>query len=400
MSRHRLSMTETPRTLPVVLIGTLLALAGCVAERSDHDMTYTTEQGVAHVHNDGPGLWAHRNTPPVAFEQEQTYGAEEMPASAMLGTISSVAVDDEGGVYVLDSQAYQIKAFNPDGSLRWTAGREGEGPSELSGYLWNDALVWNGDDALYLANQNGSRIDRINTANGTFTESYALGDHNLTFASLVGMRSDGNVLLKTSARGQIGANTHRLNLETGEVSDHAEIRLREEPDVEDNTAYTIALTTQGDSLVGRFATGTYELWTFDVEGTPTRVVTRALDTMIGNGIYEVEGGGFRIEAYSGVRGPFKTPDGYSLAYRFDTPDVRDPDEHLRRREEDGIAPPTYRAAIDVFRPDGAFLGAVTWPDTRVPEIGIPVAMDADGHLYTRTDDPYPQVRRYTATIDS
>ena len=391
-------MTETCCTLPSVLIATLLVLGGCVAEQSNHDVTYATEQGVAHIHNDGPGLWAHRDTTPVAFELEQTYGAEETPPDAMLGAVSSVTVGDEGRVYVLDRQAYQIKAFGADGALRWTTGREGEGPGELSGYYWQSALVHNGEDALYLSNRNGSRIDRIETTDGTFTESYTLAE-DLNFASLVGMGSDGNLLLKTSAWGYAGTNTHRLDLETGTVSDHAEIRVRKEPYGEDDTAYTIALTTQGDSLVGRFAKDTYELWTFDAAGTPARVVTRALDTMIGNGIYEMEGGGLRIESYSRLDGPFEMPNGYKLTYRVNTPDVRDPDEHLRRREEDGIDPPTYRAAIDVFRSDGAFLGAVTWPDTREPEVGIPIAMDADGHLYTRTDDPYPQVRRYAVTIN-
>ena len=385
----------------VLLLVFLLLWAGCAGEPSNHTVTHTTEDSVLYVENDGPGLQANRDAPPIAFELERTYGANEGAENPdmMLGRIASVAVDDNENVYVLDASSYQVKAFDAEGTLRWAVGREGEGPEELGGSYWNGALVWDGEDALYLSNQNGSRIDRIRTEDGAFTESYALAEYDVTFASLAGMHPSGDVLLKTSAWGHVGTNAHRLNPETGAISDHAQIRLRDTPHGEGRTAYTIMLTAHGDSLTGRFANETYELWMFDSEGSPSRVITRNLDTMIGNGIYEISNGGMRIRPYSGMQGPFVLPSGHMLAYRFEAPDVRDPDDHLRRMEEDGIDPPEYRASIDVFREDGAFVGATTWPNTREPDIGVPLHVDAAGALYTRTDDPYPQIRRYTVTIN-
>lgn len=48
-----------------------------------------------------------------------------------LGQIFDVAVDENGRIYVADGAASNVKVFSPDGTLRDTIGRKGEGPGEF-----------------------------------------------------------------------------------------------------------------------------------------------------------------------------------------------------------------------------------------------------------------------------
>lgn len=56
-------------------------------------------------------------------------GSEAGPAS--FGRVEAVELGRDGTVFVLDGIAHQLRAFGPDGSHRWSVGREGEGPGEF-----------------------------------------------------------------------------------------------------------------------------------------------------------------------------------------------------------------------------------------------------------------------------
>src|SRR5690606_20152365 len=71
---------------------------------------------------------------PLAVEiwEELVLGADESrPLDEQFGFPVSVDTDDEGRVYVADQGEHMLKVFNADGSLAWTAGREGQGPGEF-----------------------------------------------------------------------------------------------------------------------------------------------------------------------------------------------------------------------------------------------------------------------------
>ncbi len=50
----------------------------------------------------------------------------------LLGVIASAVLDDEGNVFLLDTQLSQVLVINPDGEETGTISREGEGPGELT----------------------------------------------------------------------------------------------------------------------------------------------------------------------------------------------------------------------------------------------------------------------------
>ncbi len=66
----------------------------------------------------------------VYLEEEMRIGMFEGPDEYMLGNIRSMAVTDEGEIYLFDSQVPALRKYGPDGTHLATFGREGGGPGE------------------------------------------------------------------------------------------------------------------------------------------------------------------------------------------------------------------------------------------------------------------------------
>lgn len=110
----------------------LLALgsAGCEpkASESPAHLTVDTVGTTVVVTNpaapSGPADTLHAR--PVA-----TIGAEEGAAEMMFGSISSIAVDEVGRIYVADAMAGDVRVYTPEGRFVERIGREGDGPGEF-----------------------------------------------------------------------------------------------------------------------------------------------------------------------------------------------------------------------------------------------------------------------------
>ncbi len=67
----------------------------------------------------------------VQLEELWRVGGED-DEDILLGMVAIGVRDEQGNVYLLDSQLSQVLVINPDGELIDTLGREGEGPGEMS----------------------------------------------------------------------------------------------------------------------------------------------------------------------------------------------------------------------------------------------------------------------------
>ena len=67
----------------------------------------------------------------IVLVEDQVFGSEYEEEESALFHATSVCVDDEGQVYVLDYKMYCVKKFGPGGELLRTFSRKGEGPGEL-----------------------------------------------------------------------------------------------------------------------------------------------------------------------------------------------------------------------------------------------------------------------------
>ena len=82
-------------------------------------------EGVAHVRN---GATPSGGVETIELEELWRAGGDD--DDVIFGLISRVLVDDDGTVYLLDTQLSEVKVFSPDGELVKTLSREGDGPGE------------------------------------------------------------------------------------------------------------------------------------------------------------------------------------------------------------------------------------------------------------------------------
>jgi len=88
---------------------------------------HETIDGVPHVKN---GNTPTQGVQPLHMNELWRVGGED-DEDVIFGLTPKVCTDDEGQVYVLDTQQSQVLVFTPDGELSRTLFREGEGPGEI-----------------------------------------------------------------------------------------------------------------------------------------------------------------------------------------------------------------------------------------------------------------------------
>lgn len=116
-------------TLPGILLPVLLAACGgAAASNLARAVVDTLPGGIPRITSSGPTAWA--DSTGARLVEESRFSGED-GTRAEIGQPSSLAVDDEGRVYVVDSKPAVIKVFSPEGALVRTIGREGEGPGEF-----------------------------------------------------------------------------------------------------------------------------------------------------------------------------------------------------------------------------------------------------------------------------
>lgn len=134
-------------------------------------------------------------SPPITFELIQTFADNEDMDDELLANISSIFVDDNQNVYVLDSYSSKIISYSRSGEIRWIVDSPGKGPGDLN---QPTGMIWNNSNLFYLSNLNGARIDVFNLK-GEFIESLSLPDNKELF-ELVGYSND-NLVLANVIRG-------------------------------------------------------------------------------------------------------------------------------------------------------------------------------------------------------
>ncbi|NNF12077.1 MAG: hypothetical protein HKN72_02570 [Gemmatimonadetes bacterium] len=86
---------------------------------------------------------------------------EEGPS--LFGAIGGLAIGDGGEIYVLDSQAAEVRAFSADGTFLRSFGGGGEGPGELANPT---GLVWGPEGDLWVLNWSNARYSSYTPSTG------------------------------------------------------------------------------------------------------------------------------------------------------------------------------------------------------------------------------------------
>ena len=117
----------------------------------------------------------------ATLEPEVSIGELDGPEEYLFGRVSSIAVDDDHNVYVLDGQAQEVLQYDALGNYVRTVARRGEGPGELA-LAYQLAVL--PDGRLVVADANNQRVHLFGPGAGDRDEwplrdSHPSGSHLL-----------------------------------------------------------------------------------------------------------------------------------------------------------------------------------------------------------------------------
>lgn len=144
------------RSLAIILL-----LAGCTSNESGEAWRGSIEtlpNSAARIVNPAEGVW--REGQGWTLVPELVLGEAEGPAAEIFGSISGLAIGQNGRIYVLDRQANELRIFTADGRFLGASGRSGEGPGE---YTAANGLRWMTPDTLVVIDQQGARYSLLDS---------------------------------------------------------------------------------------------------------------------------------------------------------------------------------------------------------------------------------------------
>ena len=125
--------TRSKFPILLVLLSTLPLLQACGDGAGAWEGTITDSAGVAVVHNTATPMWRAGDEWTVAEDLRiGTVAGEPEYQFGQILPVSSIDVDSDGNIYVMDLQAREARVFDSQGQYLRTLGGPGEGPGEFS----------------------------------------------------------------------------------------------------------------------------------------------------------------------------------------------------------------------------------------------------------------------------
>ncbi len=172
-----------------VLYLNLALVSGCKQESSWN--------GAVEVHasKDGGGTVHVRHTYPAQLtatriiKEDLRIGAVEGNGRDVFSSVTGVAVDKSGSVYVLDHIGQEIRVFDSTGTFKFAFGRLGEGPAEFKSAR---GLKWSPEGTLWVLDGGNRRLSEFN-ASGKLIESFRMNSIMRSFFWQGGIDDNGLV---------------------------------------------------------------------------------------------------------------------------------------------------------------------------------------------------------------
>ncbi len=111
-----------------VMTAVVLFVAASSALAGEWQGKVTTNDGVKTVANPARG---YVESATIKLPEVWRLGGDTDSEDEFFGVISDIDIDQNGDVYLLDSQLNEVKIFSRDGEFKRAIGREGEGPGEF-----------------------------------------------------------------------------------------------------------------------------------------------------------------------------------------------------------------------------------------------------------------------------
>lgn len=116
-------------------LGATVALAVVACDEApelppDARVRHDTVGGVVHVVSGNRGVWVAGGSWTVP-DSGVVIGAVDGPEEYVLGQVGGVTVDDDGRIWVGDTQAKEVRVYDSGGAFVTRVSRDGEGPGEV-----------------------------------------------------------------------------------------------------------------------------------------------------------------------------------------------------------------------------------------------------------------------------
>ena len=125
--------TPTSRVLPLIATLVLSSCGGSEPMASGGAVVDTLANGAVRVVNTAEGIWGLDDTERWVVTEDLRIGVVDGEAPYVFGRVTMVRPGTQGRIWVMDSQAFELRLFNPDGSFERAVGKRGEGPGEFTG---------------------------------------------------------------------------------------------------------------------------------------------------------------------------------------------------------------------------------------------------------------------------
>ena len=158
----------------------------------------TLTTGTVVVRSPGEGVWGDRRG---RLDETLRVGSVDSGGPDQLGHVQDATVDDLGRLYVLETQAKEVRVFGSDGRRVRTFARPGAGPGELKRPL---ALEWGPGGRLWIVDFGNRRYEVFDTT-GAYVASHRLITGSFGFSNRWG--SEGLLHERVVAVGEGGRRT-------------------------------------------------------------------------------------------------------------------------------------------------------------------------------------------------
>ncbi len=371
-----------------------LLFAGC-GESHDTIPIRTVRDGVEYIENPHDGIWQNAEQPPIRFHLEQVYGVEDGDDAKIFARPYDIVTDKHGTVYIYDSGRFRLSSFSPTGTLNWQTGRKGEGPGEFTSV---GEMVYDGENTLILANKQGIQLDFFDLS-GRYLRSVQVPSKSLS-AGLTGFIAPDTIVINKAELGAVNATITVFQLADSLKKLDEWLVFDQQKALKLSSkwgAVAPSLRVYNGQIVAG-GTDRYHIYFYSLNGTLRKRISRDFPPFPQVGIYQSNNSAMMM-LFSSFSNPFFLPSGYFLVSLHWSEGVDDPDEFVRQVAEGKNPPePVDMHSLDLFRADGTLLYSIVREGDNIPEIGQLVHVGTDGKLYTVSEDPFVQVRRYRVEI--
>jgi hypothetical protein len=192
------------KTNHIIVIALIVMLMLPLAVAADWQGEEVFEDGVKIVRNsETPGEV-------ITIDIEEVWRRGEEDDDIFFGLPAQVLEDDEGNVYVLDSQVSEIVIFSSDGEYLRTIGREGEGPGEFRG---SNDMFMRSDGVIGVVMVFPGKVVQLNP-DGTPNDIFPFPGNNVEGFQLLykGVAAGDRIFLSGSAQGRtVGVQAEQEN---------------------------------------------------------------------------------------------------------------------------------------------------------------------------------------------